>query len=424
MTSSIKINNLSKDYLIYDRPSDRLRQMFCKDKVFYKEFAALNDINLSVKRGEAVGIIGRNGSGKSTLLQLICGTLNATKGDLKVDGRISALLELGAGFNPDFSGKENIYLNASILGLSRKEIDEKYDDIVAFANIGDHLNQPVKTYSSGMYVRLAFAVAVATDPEILVVDEALAVGDIAFQRKCFARIKEMQKNGATILFVSHSINTIVDLCDRAILLDGGEVLMDCSPKQVTLNYQKLMFAPEEKRASIRLDILNGGVKSDECDDFDPDMKPESCVEYESVGAKISNPQLVTKSGKVVNILERGQEYIFNYEVEFEEEAESVRFGMGFRTKEGNVLGGCTTAVDDGDMENFKKGDKKKICFEFKSSLLNGAYFINAGCSALKNGERIHLHRILDAFMFSVKLEKESCAQGIVDFGIKSIIEDV
>jgi len=219
---AIKVKNLSKCYLIYDKPRDRLMQMLMRRrKKYYREFWALEDVSYEVKKGETVGIIGRNGSGKSTLLQIICGTLTPTSGSIQTEGRIAALLELGSGFNPEFTGYENVYLNASLLGLSKEEIDARYDNIVSFADIGDFIGQPVKTYSSGMYLRLAFAVIVHVDADILIVDEALAVGDSFFQAKCMSRMKQIVENGTTILLVSHDIDSIKALCKRTLWLDQG-----------------------------------------------------------------------------------------------------------------------------------------------------------------------------------------------------------
>jgi len=233
----IKVSNLSKSYQIYTQPHHRLLQgIFRSRKQFFTEFFALKDISFEIRRGEMVGIIGRNGSGKSTLLQILCGTLAPTTGKVSATGRIAALLELGAGFNPEFTGRENVYMNAAILGLTTKEIDERYDQIVRFADIGDHLEQPVKTYSSGMYMRLAFSIAVSVDPDIFVVDEALSVGDIAFQNKCMARIRKMSENGTTILFVSHDLGTTQVLCDRVIWLSDGRMAGIGDPVQISREY--------------------------------------------------------------------------------------------------------------------------------------------------------------------------------------------
>ena len=252
---AIKVSGLSKCYQIYDKPNDRLKQFIvpklCRAipalrnlfptphsplPTFYKEFWALKDVSFEIKKGETVGIIGRNGSGKSTLLQMICGTLNATSGTIETQGRIAALLELGSGFNPEFTGRENVYTNASILGLSQAEIDAKYDEIVAFAEIGDFIDQPVKTYSSGMFVRLAFAVAVHVQPDILVVDEALSVGDIAFRNKCMEIIRKMVARGVTILFVTHDLGTLQLLCSRVLWLAQGEMRASGNPVRIAQDY--------------------------------------------------------------------------------------------------------------------------------------------------------------------------------------------
>ncbi len=234
---AIRVSGLGKCYQIYEQPQHRLWQsIFRGRKRFFHEFWALRDVSFDVKKGETVGIIGRNGSGKSTLLQLICRTLAPTTGTLEFDGRIAALLELGAGFNPEFTGKENVYMNASLLGLSQEQITERYPDIVAFADIGDFIDQPVKTYSSGMFVRLAFAVVAHVDADILVVDEALSVGDIAFQNKCMACLRKMTERGATILFVSHDLSTTQMICDRVVWLDGGRVAQIGDPVQVSREY--------------------------------------------------------------------------------------------------------------------------------------------------------------------------------------------
>lgn len=240
--SAISVNSLGKCYQIYETPRDRLLQMFFRRRQYFREFWALRDVSFELARGETIGIVGRNGAGKSTLLQLICGTLNPTMGELAVQGRIAALLELGAGFNPEFTGRENVYMNASVLGLTESEIDARYDEIVAFSGIAEFIHQPVKTYSSGMYVRLAFSVATCVEPDILVVDEALSVGDGEFARKSFDRIMELKKQGTTILFCSHSLYMIEAFCDRAIWLDQGTMrLLDVAPR-VTAAYQASLDA--------------------------------------------------------------------------------------------------------------------------------------------------------------------------------------
>lgn len=240
-TTAISARNLGKCYQVYDRPRDRLLQMFARrGKKYYREFWALRDLSFDLARGETLGVIGNNGAGKSTLLQLLCSTLYPTEGQVVVNGRIAALLELGAGFNPEFSGRENVYLNGAVLGLSRQEIDDRYDQIVAFSGIAAFIDQPVKTYSSGMYIRLAFAIAISVEPDILIIDEALSVGDGEFARKSFDRIMQLKKNGATILFCSHSMYQIEAFCDRTIWLEQGRVRMLDAAQRVTAAYQSTL----------------------------------------------------------------------------------------------------------------------------------------------------------------------------------------
>ena len=248
----LSVRNVSKCFEMYEKPIHRLYQtFFAGHRKFYKEFGALRDISFDVHRGECVGIIGRNGAGKSTLLQIITGTLAPTTGEVKLKGRVAALLELGSGFNPEFTGRENVYLNGSILGLTREEIDARYDEILAFADIGDFIDQPVKTYSSGMMVRLAFAVQVMVDPDILIVDEALAVGDAAFQRKCFARMDALQARGTTVLLVTHDTETVKQRCNRAIFLKRGCVAFDGDAEEGVVEYMHFLFPQEsEIRAMV------------------------------------------------------------------------------------------------------------------------------------------------------------------------------
>jgi lipopolysaccharide transport system ATP-binding protein len=246
---AIRARGLGKRYLIYEQPHHRLLQGILR-RPMHHAFWALRDVDLTVMRGEAVGIIGRNGSGKSTLLQVLCGILPATEGDVEVNGRIAALLELGAGFNPEFTGRENVYLKASLLGLSRTRTDEQMADILAFAEIGEHVDQPVKTYSSGMFVRLAFAVAVHCDPDILVVDEALAVGDVYFQAKCQRRIEQLRSHGCTLLFVTHSVDILAKICDRVVVLDSGLMVFDGSVREGVAAYLRRVFGSAQESSAV------------------------------------------------------------------------------------------------------------------------------------------------------------------------------
>jgi lipopolysaccharide transport system ATP-binding protein len=260
---AIRVNNLSKCYQLYNLPSDRLKQFLWRGRrQYFREFWALRDVSFEVGKGEVLGIIGRNGAGKSTLLQLLCGTLTPTSGNVEVNGRIAALLELGAGFNPEFTGRENVFMSAAILGLSPKEIEDRYEDIVDFSGIRDFIDQPVKTYSSGMYVRLAFSVATSVDPDILIVDEALSVGDGEFARKSFDRIRAMKEAGKTILFCSHSLYQVEAFCDRAIWLNEGKIEQIGTPAQAVVAYNNYVSHSQINAANIAnssTEILSSGA---------------------------------------------------------------------------------------------------------------------------------------------------------------------
>lgn len=426
--TAIRVSHLSKCFQIYEKPSHRLLQMLSRGyKKYYREFWALKGVSFDVKKGETIGIVGRNGSGKSTLLQLICGTLNSSGGSIQVNGRIAALLELGSGFNPEFTGRENVYMNAAILGLKKDEIDARYAEIESFAEIGQFIDQPVKTYSSGMAVRLAFAVAINSDPEVLVVDEALSVGDELFQRKCFSRIEAIKKNGATILFVSHSGAAVVGLCDRAILIDQGELLSSGTPKEIIGKYQKLLYAPAHKqediRGSIRSELLqiesadSSSVTAEEPEEyFDPSLIPKSTLEYESQGALISDVQIRTLAGEQVNCLRRGGEYRYMYKVSFQKSATLVRFGMLIKSGMGIELGGSASApTAERCISYVASGVQFNVEFKFKCALNSGTYFLNAGVQGATDADQVFLHRILDVCMFRVLPEDYHLATGMIDF---------
>lgn len=437
---AIHVESISKTYQIFEKPADRLKQLIWPtDKKFYREFSALKDISFSINRGETVGIIGRNGSGKSTLLQLICRTLHPSSGRIKLNGRVAALLELGAGFNPEFTGRENVYLNATILGLDKKEIDACFDSIAEFADLGDFIEQPVKTYSSGMYVRLAFATAINVDPDILIIDEALSVGDEAFQRKCFARIEQIQERGGTILFVSHSASSILQLCSRAILLDDGEKILEGLPKFVVNQYQRLMNLSGDgaklARSEIKKITLTTAMseeidyqKNNETKDatnqvdaesslefFDPNLVSQSLVEYERKGAYIHNLRILNSRGDKVNTLLMGRKYTYQYNVNFEVEAKNVAFGMLIKTVNGVVLSGATTTFNKELPLKHVHGDERAhLTFEFVCHLMPGTYFVNAGVVHEIDHQRHFMHRILDGLIFQVAAEIEIEPVGLVD----------
>lgn len=442
--AAIRLSGVGKVFPIYAKPHHRLLEMLAPagTRRFRSDFHALKSIDLEIRRGHTVGIVGRNGSGKSTLLQIICGTLAPTCGSVEVAGRLAALLELGAGFNPEFTGLENVYLNATILGLARAEIEQRLDDILAFADIGDFIHQPVKNYSSGMYVRLAFAVAINVTPEILVVDEALSVGDEAFQRKCFARIEKVREAGATVLFVSHSAGTVVDLCDQAILLDAGELLLQGTPKRVVSLYQKLIYAPADQQPAIRDAIRADAVPAATPPAataatttaavaapapatldawYDPHLQPAAAIAYPHRGAVIEDAHLRTLDGRRVNMLVHGEEYIYGYRVRTEQSLARVRCGMMIRTTTGIEVAGAATDPALPRMQLVPAGATLEVQFRLRCLLNPGTYFLNAGCLADTGAMEEYIDRRLDVAMFRVMPEQALRATALVDLVVEEAI---
>lgn len=449
---SIRAEGLSKRYEIYAQPADRLKQMVlpriqrvvhAQPRAYFNEFWALRDVDFEVRRGETMGIVGRNGSGKSTLLQMICGTLAPTVGRVDVQGRIAALLELGAGFNPEFTGKENVRLSGLLYGLSEDELRDRYQTILEFADIGEFIDQPVKTYSSGMYVRLAFSVAINASPDVLIIDEALSVGDEAFQRKCFARIQKIKEAGATVLFVSHAAGTVIELCDRAILLDRGEMLAFGAPKAVVSRYHKLLYAPADQYGPMRdqfrreLRGADGGTPADvsallntasrqaqgACtsrmpeDYLDEGMVPKSMVRYANRGARIDQVHIESQDGRRVNVLLSCDTYVYCYRVRFDRPAFRVRYGMMIKTVTGIELGGAashTRVAADGDCP---EGATALVRFSFHCMLAPGVYFLNAGVLGEVDGQEQFLDRYLDVAMFRVLPDPDRLVTGTIDFAI-------
>lgn len=421
----ITVENISKSFSLAISPWQRLRQALWP-KTSDRRFQALNDISFNARPGETIGIVGHNGSGKSTLLQIICGVLSADDGQVNVQGRIAALLELGSGFNPEFTGLQNVFFNARLLGLSKEQVQLRLDDILKFADIGEFIHQPVKSYSSGMMLRLAFSVVMHIDPDVLIVDEALAVGDDAFQRKCHAKLKQLQARGATLLFVSHSAGQVIELCDRAILLDHGELLMQGTPKQVVQQYHKLLHMQGEERALYRDQIKSGLRENPDIPKehnlsvdvsqgaYDPSIKPASTVWYQSLGATISQPHIENAQGEAVNLLTAGETYDYVYQVAFDQEAFEVGAGMMIKTVSGFELAGATsTRSHHLRLPYVAAGQCVEMRFRFRCLLPNGSYFLNCGCSAVVEGERHFLHRGVDAAMFTV-IEQSEYATGATD----------
>lgn len=409
---AISVRGLSKRYQMFGRPEHRLKQMLVprlqrligrSASTYYQEFNALREVSFDIGRGETVGIVGRNGSGKSTLLQLICGTLRPTAGAVRVAGRVAALLELGAGFDQEFTGRENVYLNAAMHGLSRAEVDARFDDIAAFADIGPFIDQPVKTYSSGMYVRLAFAAAIHVDPDVLVVDEALSVGDEAFQRKCLARIELMRSRGTTILFVSHSAQTVVQLCDRALWIDKGELRMDASPKDVVDAYQKSL---EEARVVARPPIA---------DEAPADLvMSEAVIDYPSRGGRIVSARITDQAGARVRSLEHAGRYRFSYRLRLDQDVSGLRCGMLIKTTTGVEVAGAVVMPTGPGMAS---AGHVEVEFQFTCLMYPGRYFINCGAMAGSDGEEHYVHRLVDAFEIDVIHPSRKNRGGVLPQGL-------
>ncbi|TVR11874.1 MAG: ABC transporter ATP-binding protein [Planctomycetota bacterium] len=420
----IRVQNLSKCYQIYDTPRDRLKQFVVPrlqglvgkaPKQYFREFWALQDVSFEVKKGETVGIIGRNGSGKSTLLQIICGTLNPTSGSVETHGRIAALLELGSGFNPEFTGRDNVYMNAAVLGLSRDEVDARFDDVASFAGIGEFMNQPVKTYSSGMIMRLAFAVQSQVDPDILIVDEALSVGDAKFQAKCFERLRQLKENGTSILLVTHSSEQIVTHCSNAILLNKGIQFETGEPRHVVNRYMDLLFGKEKETIS---------GKSEQVSAMPVEVSSESSYQLswqEDVFAKrngynlheyrwgdgsvtILDFYLAADDKPYPSVVSTGQRIILATSIKFHRAVYRPILGITIKTKEGVTVYGINseTLEYNNFIEMGQQGSVVQAEAVFMCRLAPGDYFISLGI-ATKHGEDVTPHdRRYDSIHFQVR----------------------
>lgn len=396
---AIQVKHLDKMYKLYNKPSDRLRETLGM-KVPVKEHYALRDVSFDVKRGETVGIIGTNGSGKSTILKIITGVLNPTAGEVEVDGRISALLELGAGFNPEYSGVENVYLNGTMMGFSKEEIDGRLQDILDFADIGDFVYQPVKSYSSGMFVRLAFAVAINIDPEILIVDEALSVGDVFFQAKCYRKFEDFKAMGKTILFVSHDLSSIARYCDRVILLNRGVKLNEGTPKKMVDMYKQLLVGQDPEKAEKEREIPKENWSSQF--QVNPNM-----LEYGSKLAEIVDFAVLDEKGLCTNTIEKGGSFQIKMKVVFREAIQDPILAYTFKDIKGTEITGTNTLFEKVPVEHSEAGDSCTVTFTQDMYLQGGEYLLSFGCTGYKEGEFTVFHRLYDACNVTVVSEKNT-----------------
>ena len=419
---AIAVNHLNKIYRLYDKPIDRLKESLgLSRKKRYKEHYALRDVSFTVSRGETVGIIGTNGSGKSTILKIITGVLNPSGGEVQVNGRISALLELGAGFNMEYSGIENIYLNGTMIGFSREEIDRKMDDILKFADIGDFVYQPVKTYSSGMFVRLAFAVAINIEPEILIVDEALSVGDVFFQAKCYRKFEDFKKQGKTILFVSHDLGSISKYCDRVVLLNQGEKMAEGNPKEMVDLYKRLLVgqAEEHEEEISEKEEFREELSENEKWRKTYPLNPEK-LEYGGGEAKIVDFTILDDRGMPTNTITKSSSLAIKMKVKFFSQVTEPILAYTFKNIQGTEITGTNTMYEKADIPPQDQGNQLVVSFSQEMNLQGGEYLLSLGCTGYQNGEFCVFHRLYDICNITVISSKNTV--GFYDMNSKVEVE--
>ena len=417
---AICAEQITKVYKLYDKPSDRLKEALglSRNKL-HKEHYALKGVDLSIYKGETVGIIGTNGSGKSTILKIITGVLNPTSGNLSVNGRISALLELGAGFNMEYNGIENVYLNGTMMGFSEKEIDAKLQNILDFADIGDFVYQPCKTYSSGMFVRLAFAVAINIEPEILIVDEALSVGDVFFQAKCYHKFEEFKQMGKTILFVSHDLSSIAKYCDRVILLNKGTKLGEGSPKEMIDAYKQVLVGqyeiPEEEDSLLQDKELNELAAKNADGKISKEKKlsaevlgiNEKALEYGTKDGEITEVYVTDKKGTKTSAIIKGEEFTLHMKVKFHQDVAAPIFAFTIKDKHGTEITGTNSMIERAFLDAAKQGEEKDISFTQKLDLQGGEYLISLGVTGYEGDKFQVYHRLYDVLNLTVVSDKNT-----------------
>lgn len=461
----ISVDQVSKVYRLYDKPIDRLLESISlRKKSYHKDFYALRDISFSVGRGEAVGIIGTNGSGKSTMLKIITGVLSATTGKVESRGSICALLELGAGFNQDYTGIENIYMNGTMMGFSKAEMDEKLPAILEFADIGDFVYQPVKSYSSGMFVRLAFALYISIDPEVLIVDEALSVGDVFFQAKCYHRMDELKRKGTTILMVTHDLGSVMKYCDRVVLFHKGEKVGEGLPGQMVDKYKKILAGkdPHAEQFMEEQNFLgnvdeeaadtagstetnenagsdsgrNTGEAGEHAEPTSPEAgqsspKPTgfmkdhltlnpSSQQYGNGKAEILDFGVLDKDGRPSNVLLKGEEFSIKERIVFHDDITAPIFTFTIKDKRGMDLSGTNTLFEGKEIPAVKKGDEYFCTFTQRMNLQGGEYLLSISCTGFEEGEHTVYDRKYDITSITVLSNKNTV--GIYDMESEVTLE--
>ncbi len=404
--NAITVNNLSKIYKLYDKPINRLKEAFSPfKKKYHHNFYALKDISFSLNRGECLGILGQNGAGKSTLLQILTGVVTPTTGTVTINGKISALLELGAGFNPELTGIENIYFKCSLQGLSKSQTTNILSEILSFADIGDFINQPVKTYSSGMFVRLAFAVAINVDPDVLIIDEALSVGDFRFQQKCFRKLNEFRKNNKTIIFVSHSEQSIIQFCTKALWIFNGKIIQTGLPKDVCKDYISYMSFGETSKSNRKTRLTgttanHGFEKNKEKFNW---LETNECKSFGDLKAEIVATSLTTDLNKAnIKIFDGGIRVIYALNIKINQHIKHPIIGFQFTDSKGISLLGMNSITLGKDLPPFKNGEVKTVTFEFDFPMLKrGKYSFSPAIASGSLEQYVQHHWVHDAYLVEI-----------------------
>ena len=440
---AIEVDNVQKIYKLYDKPSDRMKEAFgFGKKKKHKLHYALKGVDMKIYQGETVGIIGTNGSGKSTILKIITGVLNPTSGRVLVNGRISALLELGAGFNMEYNGIENVYLNGTMMGFSEKEIEAKLPEILSFADIGDYVYQPVKTYSSGMFVRLAFAVAINIEPEILIVDEALSVGDVFFQSKCYRRMEEIRKNGTTILMVTHDMGSVIKYCDRVVLLNKGHYVAEGAPGKMVDLYKKILANQMDdlEEELLEMNDFSGGMdEEDSIKNTAPaehaEAKPvhsglmkdkitinPNRTEYGNGKAEIYDLGMFDERGNLTNLLLKGEYFTIKEKIRFHDSIQAPIFTYTIKDKKGADLTGTNTMFEGAEIRPVKNGDEYEVNFRQKMTLQGGEYLLSMSCTGFEQGEHTVYHRLYDVANITVISNKNTVGVYDMESEVEAVLK--
>ena len=438
MSKIVEVKNLTKVYQLYNRPIDRLKEgISLTRKNYHRDFYALNDISFDVEKGESFGIIGVNGSGKSTLLKILTGVLSKTSGDVKVDGKVAALLELGAGFNLDYTGIENIYLNGTMMGFSKEEMDEKLDKIIEFADLKDDaINRPVKEYSSGMFVRLAFSLSIAVEPEILIVDEALSVGDIFFQTKCYKRMDELKSKGTTIIMVTHDLGAVIKYCDRTMVLHNGNQVAIGAPHEMVDLYKKIL-AGQEPTISESVEANDNSVGANDnsvgvndnsvgastasphpvgADTIRPlkesmSINPHADI-YGDMKAEFIDFGILDQKGNPATVIVKGETFTIKEKIRMNEDIKDPIFTWTIKDKRGTDLTGTNTMLEKIDTGFGEKGRVYDVSFTQKMRLQGGEYLLSMSCTSFEGDElKVH-HRMYDVISLTVLINENKV--GIFD----------